>query len=596
MKILSVTLEKCSGCALLIDNKIIFSTSEERYSRIKSDSSFPLQSILHALKFANIEGKDLDQIIICGNMLSLIPSLTNEYSTFDVDEQLDLMKKYWYPTLVEKKSISFLELIKDKINLEQYPFNTKFAEGFDYFTLENPYTESDAKRVSDFFKNILSDLLKIEKSKITHMEHDWCHAAYGFYASPIRDDNTLIVTADAWGDDLSGSISIFDKEKNQMKRVKEYHHKDFQLARIYRYTTLFLRMLANEHEYKVMGLAPYYTGSKREEVEKILDSMLSLDGIEFRFNKNIPDIFNFLENNLNKFRFDHIAAGLQKFTEKILVNWFTNLVEEYKSSSVVFSGGVSMNVKANMLISNIPKIERFFVCGAGTDETLPIGACFHYAELNGISPVPLETMYLGDKAEYNEDDISILKKYKISKFTNIEQILSHILDNKIVAICRGRMEMGQRALGNRSIIADPRNIENIQKINHSIKMRDFWMPFAPIILYEKQDEIIKNPKKIDSPFMTITYETIDGKKRIPVAVHQSDQTARAQILRKNQNQDLWELINKFYEKTNVPALVNTSFNLHGKPIVKDIKDALYVFENSGLDVLWLENHIIEKKN
>lgn len=594
MKILSITLEKCSGCALLIDNEIVFATSEERYSRIKSDSSFPKQSILHALKFAKIEGNDLDQVIICGNMLSLIPSLTNEYSTLDVDEQLKLMKNYWYPTLVEKESISFLELIRDKINLDQYPFNTEFAKDFDYFALENPYTDDDAKHVSQFFKNVLSDLLKIDQSKIIHMEHDWCHAAYAFYASPIRDDNTLVVTADAWGDDLSGSISIFDKEKNQLKRIKEYSHKDFQLARIYRYTTLYLRMLSNEHEYKVMGLAPYYTGSKREEVEKIFDKMLTLDGIEFHFNKDIPDIFNFLENNLNTFRFDHIASGLQKFTEKILVNWFTNLVDEYDSKSVVFSGGISMNVKANMLISNIPKIENFFICGAGTDETLPIGACYHHAELNGVSPLPLETMYLGEKVEYDENEINALKNYKISKYTNVEQILSHVLDNKIIAVCRGRMEMGQRSLGNRSIIADPRNIENIQKINHSIKMRDFWMPFAPVVLFEKQEELLINTKKIDSPFMTITFNTIDGKKKIPVAIHQSDQTARAQILRKNQNPELWDLISKFYDKTGVPALVNTSFNLHGKPIVNNLQDALHVFENSGLDVLWLDNHIIEK--
>jgi len=594
MKILSVTLEKCSGCALLIDNKIIFSTSEERYSRIKSDSSFPLQSILHALKFAKIQGSDLDQVIICGNMLSLIPSLTNEYSTLNVDEQLKLMKDYWYPILVEKKSISFLELMKNKINLDQYPFNTDLAKDFDYFTLENPYTDNDAKRVSSFFKNVLSDLLKIDQSKIIHMEHDWCHAAYGFYGSPIRDDNTLVVTADAWGDDLSGSISIFDKEKNQLMRIKEYSHKDFQLARIYRYTTLYLRMLANEHEYKVMGLAPYYTGSKREEVENIFDKMLSLNGIEFHFNNEISDIFNFLEKNLSTFRFDHIASGLQKFTEKILVNWFTNLIDKYQSKSVVFSGGVSMNVKANMLISNIPKIKNFFVCGAGTDETLPIGACYHYAELNGISPLPLETMYLGEEIDYSESEINTLENYKISKYTDVEQILSRVLDNKIIAICRGRMEMGQRALGNRSIIADPRNIENIQKINHSIKMRDFWMPFAPVILFEKQEELIENPKKIDSPFMTITYNTIEGRKKIPVAIHQSDQTTRAQILRKNQNSELWNLVNKFYEKTGIPALVNTSFNLHGKPIVNNLQDALHVFKNSGLDVLWLDNHIIEK--
>ena len=594
MKILSVTLEKCSGCALMVDNEIVFSTSEERYSRIKSDSSFPKQSIIHALKFAEIEGGDLDQVIICGNKLSLIPSLTNEYSTLDVNEQLKLMKEYWYPTLVEKKSVSFLELLKEKINLNQYPFDTEFAKDFDYFTLENPYTDDDAVRVSNFFKDVLSDLLNIEKSKIIHMEHDWCHAAYGFYGSPIRDDQTLVVTADAWGDDLSGSISLFDKKTNQLKRIKEYNHKDFQLARIYRYTTLYLRMLANEHEYKVMGLASYYTGSKREEVEKIFDKMLTLDGIEFHFNKDIVDIFDFLEKNLNTFRFDHIASGLQKFTEKILVSWFTNLVDEYDSQSVVFSGGVSMNVKANMLISEITKIKNFFVCGAGTDETLPIGACYHYAELNNISPRPLETMYLGDSVDYTEADLELIKNYKITKFVDINQVLDHILDNKIIAVCRGRMEMGQRALGNRSIIADPRNPENIQKINHSIKMRDFWMPFAPVVLFEKQNKLLKNPKNIDSPFMTIAFNTNDGKKKIPVGVHQSDQTARAQLLKKEQNPDLWELINRFNEKTDVPALVNTSFNLHGKPIVKTFKDALYVFENSGLDVLWLDNHIIEK--
>ena len=442
MKILSVTLEKCSGCALMVDNEIVFSTSEERYSRIKSDSSFPKQSIIHALKFAEIEGGDLDQVIICGNKLSLIPSLTNEYSTLDVNEQLKLMKEYWYPTLVEKKSVSFLELLKEKINLNQYPFDTEFAKDFDYFTLENPYTDDDAVRVSNFFKDVLSDLLNIEKSKIIHMEHDWCHAAYAFYGSPIRDNQTLVVTADAWGDDLSGSISLFDKKTNQLKRIKEYNHKDFQLARIYRYTTLYLRMLANEHEYKVMGLASYYTGSKREEVEKIFDKMLTLDGIEFHFNKDIVDIFDFLEKNLNTFRFDHIASGLQKFTEKILVSWFTNLVDEYDSQSVVFSGGVSMNVKANMLISEITKIKNFFVCGAGTDETLPIGACYHYAELNNISPRPLETMYLGDSVDYTEANLELIKNYKITKFVDINQVLDHILDNKIIAVCRGRMEMG----------------------------------------------------------------------------------------------------------------------------------------------------------
>ena len=594
MKILAITLEKCSGCAVLIDDKIIFSTSEERYSRIKSDSSFPRNSINAALSFSGLKGTDFDNVIICGNKLSLLAPLMNEYSTFSVDDQTRAMEEYWYPNLVLGKNKSFLEVFKDKINLEQFPFNTEIGKNFDIFKLHNPYTEEDGKNVSSFFKQIIASLLGIEQEKIMHMEHDWCHAAYGFYGSPIRDDNTLIVTADAWGDDLSGTLSVYSKEKGQIERVKEYNHNDFQLARIYRYTTLVLKMLANEHEYKVMGLASYYNGPMIEKVEKVFDTMLQNDGLEFIFNNEVLDIYDYLKNNLKNFRFDHIAAGLQSFTEKILVNWFSNAISRYNAKSVVFSGGVSMNVKANMKISQIPKIEKFFVCGAVTDETLPIGACYHWAEMNGIKPKPLDTLYLGSNAVYDEKDISSLAQYTIKKFNSEEQILEQILKNKIVAVCRGRMEMGQRSLGNRSIIADPRTRSNVEKINNSIKKRDFWMPFAPVILEEYQDLLIENPKKIDSPFMTIAFETKDGKNKFPAAVHQADGTARAQLLKKEQNPILWNLIFKFYEKTGIPALLNTSFNLHGEPIVRTIQDALRVFEKSELEVLWLDGHIIEK--
>ena len=595
MKILAITLEKCSGCAVLIDDKIVFSTSEERYSRIKSDSSFPRNSINDALSFSGLRGADFDKVIICGNRLSLLAPLMNEYSTFSVNDQIRAMEEYWYPNLVLGKNKSFLEVFKDKINLEQFPFNTEIGKKFDIFKLHNPYTEEDGRNVSNFFKQTIASLLEIEQEKIIHMEHDWCHAAYAFYGSPIRDDNTLIVTADAWGDDLSGTLSVYSKEKGQIERVKEYNHKDFQLARIYRYTTLVLKMLANEHEYKVMGLASYYNGPVIEKVEKVFDKMLQNDGLEFIFNKDVLDIYDYLKNNLKNFRFDHIAAGLQSFTEKILVNWFSSAISKYNANSVVFSGGVSMNVKANMKISQIPKIEKFFVCGAGTDETLPIGACYHWAEMNGIQPKPLDTLYLGSNAAYDEKDISSLPQYTIKKFNSEEQILEQILENKIIAVCRGRMEMGQRALGNRSIIADPRTRFNVEKINNSIKKRDFWMPFAPVILSEYQDVLIENPKGVDSPFMTITFETKNGKNKFPAAVHQADGTTRAQLLKKEQNPILWNLIFKFYEKTGIPALLNTSFNLHGEPIVRTIQDALRVFGKSELEVLWLDEHIIEKK-
>ena len=592
MKILAVTLERCSGCSLFVDDKIVFSSSEERYTRKKSDSLFPENSIKHALEYCNVSPNELDNVLICGNRLSLIPSIMREYSTFTVDDQLRSMKEYWYPKLIENKDISYVELFKDKINLDTYPFNTEWGKKFNYFSLENPYSVDDEKKVSEFFITTLSSFLNIEKSKISHIEHDTCHASYALYGSPIREKNTLVVTADAWGDDLSATISIFDGDK--INRVKEYHHKDFQLARIYRYTTLVLRMLANEHEYKVMGLAPYHNSKKTIEVEKILNDMQSINELEFSFNSNIKDIFYHLDENLKNFRFDQIASGLQSFTEKLLTKWFSNMVEEYDSSSVVYSGGISMNVKANLMISKIPQIKNFFVCGAGTDETLPIGACYHHATLSKISPKPLVDLYLGDDANYSETQLSQTNNIKATSIDSIEQILDRLLDNQIIGICRGRMEMGQRALGNRSIICDPRNIKNVEKINDSIKNRDFWMPFAPIILDEYQDVLIENPKKLESPHMTIAFETKNGKELIPASVHRSDGTARAQILKKSVNPKLWNLIYRFYEKTGIPAVLNTSLNLHGFPIVRTIDDALYVFQNSKLDLLWLENHIIQK--
>ncbi len=592
MKVLAVTLERCSGCALFIDDKIVFSSSEERYTKKKSDSLFPENSIKHALEYCNVNPDELDHVLICGNKLSLIPSIMREYSTFTVDDQLRAMKEYWYPKLIENKDISFVELFKNKINLEHYPFNTEWGGKFDYFSLENPYSIDDEKKVSEFFITTISSFLNIEKSKISHVEHDTCHASYALYGSPIRERNTLVVTADAWGDDLSATISIFDGEK--INRVKEYNHKDFQLARIYRYTTLVLRMLANEHEYKVMGLAPYHNSKKTIEVEEVLNNMQSIDGIEFSFNSDVKDIFYYLDENLKKFRFDQIASGLQSFTEKLLTEWFSNMSKKFNASSIVYSGGISMNVKANLVISKIPQIKNFFVCGAGTDETLPMGACYHQATLSQISPKPLTNLYLGDNASYTESQLTQIDGIKINSFSSTEQILDHLLDNKIIGVCRGRMEMGQRALGNRSIICDPRSIQNVEKINDSIKNRDFWMPFAPIILDEYQDVLIENPKKLESPHMTIAFETKNGKELIPASVHRSDGTARAQLLKKSVNPELWNLIYSFYEKTGIPAVLNTSLNLHGYPIVRTIDDALHVFQNSKLDLLWLENHMIEK--
>ena len=608
MKILALQLEKSSGCALMIDGEIVFSSSEERFTRIKSDSLFPKASIKAALEYAKIKANDLNKILICSNEVTLYASLVNLYSTLDVKDQLRMMKLYWEPKLVKNKKRSFFYFLKDKIQYDRFPFNTKHAKIFPFLKKnykhkidqndqKKPFQSSkDAKKVSNFFKDVICDYLKVDKEIIEHTDHHTCHAAYAFFGSPIRHKNSTIFTADAFGDYLSGTISKYDKKNNKLIRIKSYSHLDFQLARIYRFVTIYLRMLGDSHEYKVMGLAPYYDGSRYKEVEKVFDKMQKIKGINLIFNKNIKNIFYYLEKELFNYRFDYIATALQSFTEKILFKWFQNILNRYGGSHVTFSGGQSMNVKANHKISKIKKIKKIFICGSGTDDTLPIGACYNYASKNNAKTIPLKNMYLGINADYDFRDLKKFSQYKVTKVNNIKQVLNCLLKHQIIAVCRNRAEMGQRALGNRSILADPRFSSNIQKINNAIKQRDFWMPFAPVILSEYQKKLIKNPKNIESPFMTFAFETTNfAHKNLIAAIHQADKTARAQILKKDHNKDLWNLINLFYKKTGVPGLLNTSFNLHGYPIVNTIFDAKKVFEKSDLSALWLNNHLIEKK-
>lgn len=594
MIILGLYLGQCSSVAIYKNDQIIFATSEERYSRKKSDETYPLESINSALKFANISSEDLDQIVIAGLYIPIIPMLIRNHSDFSIEDHMLLMKEYWRPKLAGKKYPKLMEIFKSKIKKEKFPFNQEHMQSYEKFEYGD-FSKESVKEISKFLKLSISKHLDIDESKISFIDHHTCHAAYAFYGSPFREDKTLIFTADAHGDGLSATISQYDKGENCIKRLKKYEDKDFQLGRIYRLTTLLLRMLPDEHEFKVMGLAPYYDGSKMKEVESVLFEMQKLYGLDFQFNKKINNIFDFLEDKLSNYRFDHIAAGLQSFTENLLTNWIQNAVNHYDSDTIVFSGGLSMNVKASMNISKIPEVNKFFVCGGGGDPSLCMGACYTFAESKQIKSKPLKDLYLGISCKYSEENIrEKCVKYKVTNFSNEEQIVERLLDGKIIAVCIGRAEMGPRALCNRSIIADPRNKENVERINRKIKNRDFWMPFAPVIMHEYQHEIIENPKHLRSPYMTIAFNTKEGKKKMPAAVHQYDGTARPLILEKDVNEKMWNVLNLFYKKTGMPALVNTSFNLHGEPIVNSFDDAIHVFNNSGLDSLWLDNHIIDK--
>ena len=225
MKVLALQLEKSSGCALMIDGEIVFSSSEERFTRIKSDSLFPKRSIKAALEYGKIKANELDKILICSTEVTLYASLVNLYSSLNVKDQLRMMKLYWEPKLIENKKRSFLYFLKDKIQFNRYPFNSKQAKIFPFLRKnfkhkidqndqKKPFQSSkDAKIVSNFFKSIICDYLKVDQKIIEHVDHHTCHAAYAFFGSPIRHPNSLVFTADAFGDYLSGTISKYVKKK-----------------------------------------------------------------------------------------------------------------------------------------------------------------------------------------------------------------------------------------------------------------------------------------------------------------------------------------------------------------------------------------------
>ena len=367
-------------------------------------------------------------------------------------------------------------------------------------------------------------------------------------------------------------------------------------------------MKPTEHEYKVMGLAPYGKEKYAIQAYKVFEKTLRVEGTEFVWNIKPNDSYYWFKEKLEGIRFDSIAWGLQNWVESLLIKWTQNTIRKYKISNIIYSGGVAMNIKAMGKLVELAEVDDLFVGGSASDESLAIGAGICLNENLTLKKkekwlsknfTRIETLYLGPEAQINDEKKLINdldnNKYFFEENPSPEKIALILSKGKIVGRCVGRMEFGQRALGNRSILADPSNIMIKEKINSAIKNRDFWMPFAPIVLESYVEKYLINPKKIESPHMTIGFQTTElGYKKMIAACHPADKSARPQILKKEHNSKLFEIIEEFSKIKDCGAILNTSFNLHGYPIVNTPKDAFYVFENSDLDVLVLNHFIMFK--
>ncbi len=607
MKILGLSLGQLTTACLMIEGRIIACASEERFTGVKNDMAYPKNAIEYCLKEGGIEGKDLDKVAIASLHIPADYQVTKKFCTsFSMQDSVREQKEFWYPKFYEGKNLRWVDVFKDKLNFQQYPGPARWKE------IDFTDDKTQWETYKPFIHKTIAQHIGVDINKITHVEHHTGHAAYAYWGSPFRGEDCLILTADAYGDGLSATISIVKDGK--VERILA--SKTFNLARLYRYVTLLLGMKPDEHEYKVMGLAPYAKQQTLQRPYEIFKKGLYVDDLDFAYYEKPTDHYFYFKERLEGCRFDGIAGGLQKYVEEILTQWVRNIVKATKTHNIVFSGGVSLNIKASLEITKLPEVEKYFVCPSGGDESIAIGACYQTMyehcqkegnaeeeRLNAEDVLkPLSNVYLGPKFDDEHIEKVIKEKwlesrYKISRNISSADVAKLLAEGKVLGRCCGRMEFGARALGNRSILANPKIPGIVQKINEKIKNRDFWMPFTPSMLFERTQDYLVNPKNLFAPFMTLAFETtVKAREDLPGALHPADFTARPQMVRQEDNPEYYELIKAFEKITGVGALLNTSFNLHGYPIILSPEDAIHVMENSDIDGVLLNKTLIMKKD
>lgn len=451
--------------------------------------------------------------------------------------------------------------------------------------------------------------LGFRNENIHAIEHHTAHAASAYFGSGWTQGKTLVLTADGSGDRLSATVSL--GEDGRLERIATVGEDD-SLGRVYSTVTYLMGMVPLEHEYKLMGLAPYVSdAAKVERVAERFARLFEVDPAQplgWKRKRGVPPLYaatDFLRAELEGVRFDLIAAGLQKFIEDALAQWVQRCVQTLGVSRVVAGGGVFMNVKANHTILTLPEVASFFVFPSCGDETNSIGAAwYHHAatETGGSRrPLPLDGFYLGDDLDPEATERAIKGESARGglHFRHASDIDSLVADaiarGEVVARVRGPMEFGARALGNRSILARPDDPRAVRLINDMIKNRDFWMPFAPSALAERGDRYYERPKGVSSPYMMFAFRShAETRDAYPAAQHPYDHTARTQEVFARHNPAYHKLLHDIEGRTGHGIVLNTSFNLHGFPIAYRAADALRVMRRSGLRNLALGDWWITK--
>ncbi len=547
-----------SSACIVQDGVLIAAVQEERFNRIKNCSDFPIQSINFCVQAANISFTDID-----------------------------------YIAYYEQPYLKFNRIIQDYIE--------KFPLSYNSFLKKIPLWLQD--------RLILPLILKKElgyTGKVLFIPHHYSHAASTFFVSPFEEAG--IITADGVGEFATTCIGHGKLNKFHFSNKINYPH---SIGLLYSAFTSFLGFKVNSGEGTTMALASFGEPEFIEEFKQLIDiaddGSYQLNTRFFPYNignkmfsKKLIKLLGEprLQDSEITDRHKAIAATLQYMVEDVLVKIAKTTSKKSNSRNLCIAGGVFLNCVANQKILDLPEIDNIFIQPASGDAGGALGAAFFVWNqlLNNPRNFVMEHAYWGPQYSEKMTKAALNKNMLNYKELNTEELLDIVTDRiqkgKTVGWHQGNLEFGPRALGNRSILGDARNPKMVDILNHRIKHREWFRPFAPIVKEEKASEYFDI--KGLSPFMLLAPQVIESKKSILPAITHIDGTARLQTVSKKTNQLLWNLLDTFESKTGVPVLINTSFNLKGEPIVCTPEEAINDYLKSEMDCLVLGNCFVEK--
>lgn len=574
---LAIQLGHNSTVALYKDGDFLEVVSQEKFDNIKNSSAFPGDAINYMLGKYDLEKKDIKTIIHAG--LTVF-----EHMLLESNEKLS--------------KASFNSKLKEAYGFAEYYFPNKLFN----WRFDNKL-KKQRNRSHDILKKKLEDF-GFEDFELEFVEHHECHAYAPLAIYGDTDDDFLIFTLDGSGDFHSATVSTYKNGKIERIATTSIHD---SLGYVYSMTTKFLGMKVLEHEYKVMGLAAYAKEKYfMDTYEKIFKDTIGLseDGLGFASKFPTRRFYEHLSKVAVGERFDNISGALQYLTEKLVLQWIKNAIKQTGIKNIMTSGGVFMNVKMNQKILNLEEVDKVFFMPSCGDESNVFGAVTSYKKKRSEKKMKRQ-MDIGLGMEYSEKEIlefldkNIKGKYSYEKHEDIEKEIATLLTkNKVVARFAGRTEFGARSLGNRAILANPSTMESFYMVNDQIKVRDFWMPFAPSMLDTAAERYLEdyNAERYLPRYMIATYKTKPlFQKECRASMHQGDKTARPQVVTADISPSYYKIIKEFENMTGIGTVLNTSLNIHGYPLVGTLDQALFTFENSGLKYLALENYLIYKK-